>query len=120
MLCRRCSSEAVTKDGTTLLGGQRFRCSDCCRRFTRRSSSAFSGRAFPDDIIALAVRWYVRYRLSYAEVSAWLAERSVLVDQSTISRWVQRFLRRRFYRVVESVPQRLVLAWTWNRLTEAV
>jgi transposase, IS6 family len=62
------------------------------RRFTRRSTSAFSGRAFPDDIIALAVRWYVRYRLSYAEVSEWLAERGVVVDQSTIYRWVQRYL----------------------------
>src|SRR5262245_36775432 len=40
----------------------------------------------------LAIRWYVRYRLSYAEVSEWLAERDVLVDQSTIYRWVQRFL----------------------------
>ncbi len=37
-------------------------------------------------------RWYVRYRLSYAEVSEWLAERGILVDQSTIFRWVQRFL----------------------------
>jgi IS6 family transposase len=34
----------------------------------------------------------VRYRLSYAEVSEWLAERGILVDQSTIYRWVQRFL----------------------------
>src|SRR5260370_4234642 len=92
MLCPRCNSVSVTKDGTTQLGGQRFRCSLCGRRFTRRSSSAFSGRNFPDDIIALAVRWYVRYRLSYAEVSEWLAERGVLVDQSTIYRWVQRFL----------------------------
>src|SRR5712691_6868365 len=66
--------------------------SHCGRRFTRRSTSAFSGRGFPDDIIALAVRWYVRYRLSYAEVSEWLAERGILVDQSTIYRWVQRFL----------------------------
>jgi transposase-like protein len=82
----------VTKDGTTQLGGQRFRCSRCGRRFTRRSSSAFSRRAFADDIIALAVRWYVRYRLSYPEVSEWLAERGILVDQSTIYRWVQRFL----------------------------
>jgi transposase-like protein len=67
MVCPRCNSEAVTKDGTTQLRGQRFRCSCCDRRFTRRSSSAFSGRAFADDIIVLAVRWYVRYRLSYAE-----------------------------------------------------
>lgn len=92
MPCPRCTSNVVTKDGTTQLGGQRFRCSRCGRRFTRRSSSAFSGRAFPDDVIALAVRWYVRYRLSYAEVCEWLAERGILVDQSTIFRWVQRFL----------------------------
>ena len=53
------------------------------------------GRGFADDIIILAVRWYVRYRLSYTEVrevSEWLAERGILVDQSTIYRWVQRFL----------------------------
>jgi transposase, IS6 family len=92
MACPRCNSEVVTKDGTTQFGGQRFRCSRCGRRFTRRSISAFSRRAFSDDIIALAVRWYVRYRLSYAEVSEWLAERGILVDQSTIYRWVQRFL----------------------------
>src|ERR687886_1049461 len=92
MPCPRCRSEVVTKDGTTPLGGQRFRCRRCGRRFTRRSGSAFSGRAFAYDIIALAVRWYVRYRLSYAEVSEWLAERGILVDQSTIYRWVQRFL----------------------------
>jgi IS6 family transposase len=35
---------------------------------------------------------YVRYRLRYTEVSEWLAERGVLVDQSTIYRWVQRHL----------------------------
>jgi transposase, IS6 family len=92
MPCPRCQSDVVTRDGTTPLGGQRFRCRGCGRRFTRRSRSAFSGRVFADDIIALAVRWYVRYRLSYAEVSEWLAERGILVDQSTIYRWVQRFL----------------------------
>ncbi len=45
---------------------------------TDRSNSAFSGYRFPDDIIVLAVRWYLRYRLSYAEVAAWLAERVLL------------------------------------------
>src|SRR5262252_8661455 len=92
MSCPRCNSENVTKDGVTELVGQRFRCTRCGQRFTRRSSSAFSGRAFPDDIIALAVCRYVRYRLSYVEVSEWLAERGVLVDQSTIYRWVRRYL----------------------------
>jgi hypothetical protein len=27
---------------------------------------------------------------------------------------------RGFYRVVEAIPQRLVLVWIWNRLAEAV
>ena len=30
----------------------------------------FSDPAFADDIIVLAVRWYVHYRLSYIEVIA--------------------------------------------------
>jgi transposase-like protein len=34
----------------------------------------------------------VRYRLSYADVVAWFAERGLLVDRSTVDRWVQRFL----------------------------
>jgi len=34
----------------------------------------------------------VLYRLSYAEVSEWLAEPRIVVDQSTIYRWLERFL----------------------------
>ncbi len=29
----------------------------------------------PESLIALAVRWYVRFRLSYVDVVEWLAER---------------------------------------------
>ena len=46
MVCPRCSSESVTNDGRTQLGGQRFRCGGPGRRFTRRSSSGVSVRAF--------------------------------------------------------------------------
>ncbi len=92
MRCIRCESERIRKDGQTRLGGQRWRCNDCGRRFTARSTSAFSHHAFPDDVIALAVRWYVRYRLSYADVVEWFAERGLTVERSTIYRWIQRFL----------------------------
>ncbi len=92
MGCVRCGSEATRRDGHTRLGGQRWRCNKCGRRFTTRSTSAFSQHHFPDDLIALAVRWYVRYRLSYADVVEWLAERGVGVDRSTVYRWVRRFL----------------------------
>jgi transposase-like protein len=90
--CIRCGSERTRKDGQTRLGGQRWRCNACQRRFTARSTSAFSHHGFPDDVIALAVRWYVRYRLSYADVVEWFAERGLMVDRSTVYRWVQRFL----------------------------
>ena len=56
-----------------------------------RSGSAFCGYRFPDELIAIAVRWYLRYRLSYADVSEWLAERGVQVDPSTIYDWVRAF-----------------------------
>ncbi len=92
MRCIQCGSERTRRDGQTRLGGQRWRCNNCSRRFTARSISAFSKHGFPDDVIALAVRWYVRYRLSYADVVAWFAERGLTVDRSTIYRWVQRFL----------------------------
>jgi transposase-like protein len=42
-------------------------------------------------VILLAVRWYLRYRLTYAEVAEWLAERGVSVDPSTIWDWVQAY-----------------------------
>ena len=39
----------------------------------------------------VAVRWYLRYGLSYRDVEELLAERGVAVDHVTIYRWVQRF-----------------------------
>jgi transposase, IS6 family len=92
MRCVRCGSNATWRDGVTRLGGQRWRCRTCRRRFTARSASAFSRYGLPDDVIALAVRWYARFRLSYADVAEMLAERGFLVDRSTVYRWVQRFL----------------------------
>lgn len=39
----------------------------------------------------MAVRWYLRYGLSYRDVEELLAERGIQVDHVTIYRWVQRF-----------------------------
>ena len=54
-------------------------------------SSARSGYRFPREVIALAVRWYLRYGLSYRDVEELLAERGIEVDHVTIYRWVQTF-----------------------------
>jgi transposase-like protein len=42
-------------------------------------------------VIVLAVRWYLRFALSYRDVEELLAERGLDVDHVTIYRWVQRF-----------------------------
>ena len=55
------------------------------------AGSAFAGFCFPPDVIVLAVRWYLRFALSYRDVEELLAERGVEVDHVTIYRWVQRF-----------------------------
>ena len=54
-------------------------------------ASEFDGFRFPPEIIVLAVRWYLRYGLSYRDIEELLAERGVDVDDVTIYRWVQRF-----------------------------
>jgi transposase, IS6 family len=53
--------------------------------------SAFTGFRFPREVIVLAVRWYLRYGLSYRDVEELLAERGITVDHVTVYRWVQRF-----------------------------
>jgi transposase-like protein len=42
-------------------------------------------------VIVVAVRWYLRFNLSYRDVEELLLERGVEVDHVTGYRWVQRF-----------------------------
>ena len=53
--------------------------------------SEFTGFRFPSEVILLAVRWYLRYGLSYRDLEELLAERGIDVDHVTLYRWVQRF-----------------------------
>jgi transposase-like protein len=51
-----------------------------------RRTSVFAGFRFPREVISVAVRWYLRYGLSYRDVEELLAERGVTVDHVTIYR----------------------------------
>jgi IS6 family transposase len=53
--------------------------------------SAFKGFRVPPEVIVLAVRWYLRFGLSYRDVEELLAERGLEVDHVTVYRWVQHF-----------------------------
>jgi hypothetical protein len=48
--------------------------------------SAFAGYRFPPEVITLAVRWNLRFGLSYRDVEELLAERGIEVDHVSIYR----------------------------------
>jgi transposase-like protein len=53
--------------------------------------STFAGFRFPSGVSVLAVRWYLRFGLSYRHLKELLTERGVEVDHVPIYRWVLRF-----------------------------
>jgi hypothetical protein len=65
--CQRCQSEQFIKAGFDRVKRQILRRTRCARRQNERSISAFCGYRFPDAIIALAVRWYLRWKRQNSE-----------------------------------------------------
>ena len=51
----------------------------------------FKWRHFAPEVILCAVRWCLRYSLSYREVEELLVERGLEIDHTTVWRWVQRY-----------------------------
>jgi transposase-like protein len=49
--------------------------------------SAFAGFCFPPDVVPSAVRWYLRFALSYRDIEELLAEGGIDVDHVTVYRW---------------------------------
>ena len=58
---------------------------------TRPRPALFKWRHFEPEIIVCAVRWYLRFSLSYWDVEELLTERGLPADYTTIWRWVQRY-----------------------------
>jgi putative transposase len=55
------------------------------------SPDLYRGHRFPREVIAHAVRLYLRFALSYRDVEEVLAERGVQVSYETVRRWVAKF-----------------------------
>ena len=71
--------------------------------------SVFKRRRFPVEVILLCVRWYCKYGISYRDLAEMMQERGVMVDHTTIFRWVQRYApeiekRVRWYQGYRSRP----------------
>ena len=51
----------------------------------------FKGKQFKKDIIIIAVGYYLRYNLSYRDISEIMSDRGINVCHTTIYRWVQEY-----------------------------
>lgn len=54
--------------------------------------SAFKRLHHPIDVITQCVRWYLAYLLSLRNLEEVMAERGIIVDHSTLQRWVIRLV----------------------------
>ena len=51
----------------------------------------FKGRQFTTEVILWAVRWYLMFPISYRDLELMLLDRGVVVDHTTIFRWIQAY-----------------------------
>ena len=54
-------------------------------------SGSFKGRHSTSEVILWALRWYLAFPTSYRDLAAMLADRVVMVDHTTLFRWVQAY-----------------------------
>ena len=57
----------------------------------RYQSKDFKWRHFQGDIILQCVRWYCKYGISYRDLEEMMSERGVIIDHTTLYRWVQQY-----------------------------
>ena len=57
----------------------------------RNSKTPFKGRQFTSEVILWAVRWYLQFPISYRDLELMLRDRGVLVDHTTVYRWIQAY-----------------------------
>ena len=58
---------------------------------TRYQAESFKWRHYQGDVILQCVRWYCKYGISYRDLEEMMEERGLLVDHTTLYRWVQHY-----------------------------
>lgn len=80
---------------------------------------SFKRLLYPTDTIAQCVRWYLAYSLSLRNLKEMMAERGIIVDHSTLHRWVIRLvplLDKAFRRHKRAVRRRWRMDETYIRV----
>ena len=54
-------------------------------------SKEFRYRHFIPEVILQCLGWYLRYPISYRQLAEMVSERGIIVDHTTIFRWIQHY-----------------------------
>ena len=85
MECVECGSAATSeRRDRTAQGYRRFRCRDCGREFNERSGGVLNRTQYPSDVIALAVLWRLRYRLTLQDLSEMFLQRGIVFSHEAV------------------------------------
>ncbi|MDC7253074.1 hypothetical protein NMY25_001942 [Wohlfahrtiimonas chitiniclastica] len=67
---------------------------------------SFKRLHYPTEIIMLCLRWYLSYSLSLRNLEEMMLERGIIVDHSTIHRWILRLSPTYCCLIIKSVIER--------------
>jgi hypothetical protein len=88
MECVGCGSALVSeRSECTARGYRRFRCRTCGKQFNERSAAALNRTQYPSDVIALVVRWRLRYKLSLRDLPDMFLLRGVVFSHEEVRDW---------------------------------
>jgi transposase-like protein len=88
MDCVRCGSAPVTeRPERTARGCRRFRCRDCGKQSNERSGGLLNHTHYPSDVIALAVLWRLRYRLTLRDLGEMFLVRGFVFSHEAVRDW---------------------------------
>ena len=78
----------------------------------------FRYKQFNKDVITVAVGYYLRYALSYRDISEILRERGVNVHHSTVYRWVQEYASI-LYQIWKKKHKKAYYKWCIDKVIKA-
>ena len=88
MDCVACGSAAVTeRPERTARGYRRFRCRDCGKQYNERSDGLLNHTQYPSDVVALVVRWRLRYRLTLRDLAEMFPQRGIVFSHEAVRAW---------------------------------
>jgi putative transposase len=88
MGCIGCGSAAVSeRSERTAQGYRRFRCRTCGKQFNERSAGSLNRTQYPSDVIALVVRWRLRYKLALRDLPEMFLIRGVVFSHEAVRDW---------------------------------